>query len=286
MNFRYLADHLRSTGEAAARFFKTEQGISKFEVEAPIDKHLGYRPALGAMTRDYHHLCIEVSESPYPRSLDAVVLDIVNRALPVKLFVAFPGGTEPADYKQLVDRARTNGVGVVEIFPDRGEVIHQATPLSLMSVRRIEKGRFPLRYRAALSEAEAVFLSGSPSPGCQLIYQEIENLSRAIAEKTKALRLWRALRPGEKAPRLNLRRGPWAKVLETLQGHLDPQKCSCIERALLNRIAGVTPYRNETGHRARNRVERMKRDKEIRTRFESACDLLLDLVNASKPLRV
>jgi hypothetical protein len=46
---------------------------------------------------------------------------------------------------------------------------------------------------------------------------------------------------------------------------------------LIHRIAAVTSYRNDSSH-ARSLRERTKRDREIRTRLESAADLLYDLV--------
>jgi hypothetical protein len=56
--------------------------------------------------------------------------------------------------------------------------------------------------------------------------------------------------------------------------------------AFLAKIHGVTPHRNESGHKPRSEAELKKRDRELRTRFEAAVDLLRDLIVAVKPLRV
>ena len=41
-----------------------------------------------------------------------------------------------------------------------------------------------------------------------------------------------------------------------------------------------------TGHKPKNRAARIKRDRELRTRFESAIDVLRDFANALRPLRI
>jgi len=59
-----------------------------------------------------------------------------------------------------------------------------------------------------------------------------------------------------------------------------------IKKNLLIRVAALTDVRNDAGHKPRNRAERMKRDRELRTRFESAVDVLRDFANAARPLRI
>ena len=170
--------------------------------------------------------------------------------------------------------------------PHETKVIYSPISLSLVGLRRVERNEFPAKYRSALAEAEATFRGGSPSPGCLLVYSEIESLSRRIAKKTKALGFWRALRPGEKPPKINLERGAWARIMEILIDHLDPAKCSTPDRVLLNRVAGLTAQRNDSGHKPGNRAALVRRDRELRTRFEHAVDILRELIEASRHLRV
>jgi hypothetical protein len=63
------------------------------------------------------------------------------------------------------------------------------------------------------------------------------------------------------------RSGPNAKKLTT---------------SLLARIVGVTAHRNESGHKPTSLKQRMKRDQELKTRFEGGIDLLRELLDAAK----
>lgn len=51
-------------------------------------------------------------------------------------------------------------------------------------------------------------------------------------------------------------------------------------------MSGTTGLRNESGHKPKNRADLIKRDSQLRTRFESAADLLLELCDAVKQLHV
>ena len=286
MNFSYLAKSLIPTAERAAQFFKKNQGVSSFHVEEQLISALGYRPTLFAVTPDHHYLCNEVSESPYPVPLESVVLDCLTQGLPVRLYVAFPSDVLPGDYKERVDRAHAHGVGVLEVARTEEKVIYAPLSLSLAGLRPRPKSEFPPRYRSVLMDAEGTFRGGNPVQGCLMIYSEIEALSRRVAKKTKARRLWRALKSGEKPPRINLSNGAWAKVMETLIDHLDASLCPSPNRALLNGVAGLTAQRNDHGHKPSSKAALIKRDRELRTRFENAVDILYDLIAASRHLRV
>ena len=81
---------------------------------------------------------------------------------------------------------------------------------------------------------------------------------------------------------------PWQNVMQELQKHCEMKKCKCekINDALLGRVLGLVPYRNEVGHKPKNVKDLTKRDARLRTRFESAIDVLAELVVAAAPLRV
>ncbi len=286
MDFRYLSEQLRPVASAAARFFKNSWGVSKFKVEEPIDERVEHRPTLHGVTRDYHYLCVEVSENPYPPGLDSFVLDCRDHFLPVRLFVALPAGSKGADYTRDLGRARDRGVGVLEVSGRRVKKLHDSLSLSLAGVRPIEVGKAPPKYRFALSQAESTFRGGNPSKGCSELHDEIEALSRRIAKKTRQKGLWQALRAGERPPKIDIDKGSWARVVKTLMNHLDYKRCDFIDHSLLGRVLGITAPRNESAHRPRTRAALVKRDRELRTRFENAADILLDLIRASKALRV
>jgi hypothetical protein len=151
--------------------------------------------------------------------------------------------------------------------------------------RTNQRGEFPPRYRSALADAENTFRNGSPAQGCLLVQQEIEQLSRRIARKTQTKNLWRPLKPGERAPRFSDKTA-WARVMDILLEHIDLNLCPTPDRSLLNRIAGMTSQRNEGGHKPATLKALVKRDRELRTRFESAVDTLYDLISQSRHLRV
>lgn len=289
MTYRVLTPSLYATADAVQKYLRAERGITKFDVEAPIQSDVEYCPTLSAKTRDFSIVCVEVSERAYSNPLDAFVLECKNRSLPVKLYVAMPKAVTDPEYRENLKRAKSRSVGLIEVDTSGvGVIVEEALLLSLTGLRDIKPANFPTKYRTPISEALGVFRNGNPSKGCSLIYDEIEQLTRRVAEKSRNKGYWRQLKPGEKKPKINLQNGPWAKVIETLMSHLDPKVCPCPElnNALLARILGITPHRNDSGHKPKNGEQRKKIDSELRTRFENAVDVLSDLIAATKPLRV
>ena len=193
MNYRHLPELLRPIADAAISFFRRDWGISRFYVEQPIDAAIEYRPTVYAVTSDHHFLCLEVSERPYPTGLDGFVLDCVRNCIPVRLFVVLSAGPKGSDYDRDLNRARTNGVGILEISAATVVVINEPLSLSLIGVRRIERHKFPRKYRLALSLAETTFIKGNPAKGCSTLYDEIEALTRRIARRVDVNGLWRSL---------------------------------------------------------------------------------------------
>jgi hypothetical protein len=285
MNYLYLPAQLAWVADAAAQFFKDNRGVQKFQVEKELVKWLRYGPTLHSVALDQYYFCIEVLPSPFSPTLESVVSDCMQQSLPVKLFVAFPGGPNIPDYKSQADRARLKGVGVLEVTTASCQVIHEALSLSLIGVRPIDKKSFPPKYRQALSDAEATFRNGSPAKGCAIIYDEIEGLSRRIAIKTRAKGFWKAPPAGSKPGRIKLDKGNWEPVIEAVMEHLDWNKCGYLKRSL-RRVLSITPHRNESGHKPKTLAALVRREKELKTRFENAVDILSELIVASRPLRV
>jgi hypothetical protein len=60
--------------------------------------------------------------------------------------------------------------------------------------------------------------------------------------------------------------------------------CASLDKQMVQRIVGITTYRNQTGHKPRNIQDTMDRDSKLKTRFEAAVDLLLELVQAVGPI--
>jgi hypothetical protein len=109
--------------------------------------------------------------------------------------------------------------------------------------------KYPARYRLVLTQAEATFRQGNPAKGCSEIYDEIEALTRRIAKRTLKLGLWKASKPGGAIPKMDLDKDPWAAVVEMLMSQLDPGYPPKIPKAQLAHILGLTPHRNDTGHK-------------------------------------
>jgi hypothetical protein len=286
VNFTILPAELRAIAEKAAAFFEKDRGVSKFREEEEVSHDLPYRPTLQAVTPEHQDLWIEVSETPYLTSLDGVVLHCVRNGLPVKLYVAFPAGRPAGEYKRCVDEARKNGVGAIEVSDKAVNVIHEAMVLSLLGARFGERSKFPLKIRSALSTAESTFKNGDPAKGCAHVYDEIEQISRKLAKKIKTNNWWTHLR-NTPAPSFNAEKGPWATVLDILLERTDFNRLpKAVNRNLLLRVAALTEQRNETGHKPKTRAALARRDAELRTRVETAVDLLRDLLSATAPLRL
>lgn len=291
MSYRILEPPLHPLAEAAKKYFAAEMGLSHFKIEEQIDPNVEFRPTLNCHSKDHYFVCIEVSESAWPHknTLDAFVLDCKNRGLPVKLYVVIPTGIKDSELGAKLKRAHSNGVGVVELgLTGTGHSYQEALPLSLTGVRPNNAAEFPAKYRAALRAAESTFCNGNPSKGCGEIFDLIEGLCRKLAKKTKGKGFWRALNTGEKTLKINLDKGPWASVMKVLEDHLELKKCGCpkLSDALLARVRGITPHRNDSGHTPKTLALLKQRDQELRTRFETARDILRDLVNATKPLHI
>jgi hypothetical protein len=289
MTYGILDLSLHATADAAAKYFRVNRGITRtFEIESPILDIPGLRPTLSVLDPDGYYICIEVRETVYHMSLDTFVLNCKNRNLPVKLYVAMPKNSSDSNFQENVRRARQNGVGVLLVDDIDGEMLYEALALSLTGLRRVDPKEFPPKYRSAILEAEKTFQDGHPQKGCAAIFDELEAVTRKVAEKTYRKGAWKNLKPGGTGTPPDFNRQNWMSLLQQLMKELDPTVCGCpqLNSALLSRIIGITPHRNDSGHKPRTVAARQKRDNELRTRFEHAYDALRDTLKAAKPLHI
>ncbi len=271
-----VADHVRS--------FLQGRGVSMIVIEAEVHPDLKLRPTLQGRTQDHHIVCAEVTDAGYTDALDAFVLDSQRLGLPIKFSIAVPTGSPP-DVASLLRRAKSRGVGVVEVGPNGGcHVFDNALSLSLTALRRLELNRFPQRYRQALLDAEDTFLNGDPVKGCSRIFDEIEEFTRRLGVKALKKGLLNASAKAVAKP--NFAKDPWKGLLEYLKKHLNYGAFAALSDQLISRIIGLTPYRNQTGHKVSRRQDLIRRDRQLRTRFEDAVDALEDLVIATKGHRI
>jgi hypothetical protein len=67
--------------------------------------------------------------------------------------------------------------------------------------------------------------------------------------------------------------------------NLNTNQCKYFGDNILHRIIGVIPYRNKVVH-VKSNAELRARDRMLRTRFEDAANILLELLNDAKPLGI
>lgn len=290
LTFQFLGPSLQSAAEQVAGFLRNHHGVKGIQAEAEIQASIKYRPTLVGKAQDHYIVCVDVTNVGFSTSLESFVNECGNAGLPVKCYLAFPQGIDDAAFRAIQRQAAARGVGLIEVHEHGCNVIANAVPLTMFAVRRPDLKSFPQKLRAPLSEAESTLRSGDPVKACSRVYDEIEALTRRLAEAIDRKGLWRKLRPGEKRPRPNLKVGAWSKVMELLHGHMDYRRVTAISSslnaALVAQIVGIVPHRNETGHKPANKKELIKRDKQLRTRFEHAVDRLHDVVVAAKPFRI
>ena len=282
--YKILPDSLHVTADAAIAWLIHNWGLSKsgIDVEASIDPDISFRPTFVARTRDFHLLCVEVSETIYKNALDSFILDCQKKGLPVKLVVAVPRDVQESEYSKKLKQAKRAGAGLLEVDHQSGTLVERPLALSLASLRPIALNAFPKKLRESLQTAEQTFRDGEPVKACGSVYDELEAVFRVFAKKCQAKGVWTG--PSS----MNIDTCPWAGLVTSIQNGLDRRNpiVRPINAALLARLHGITSYRNDTGHKPKNQRDRMKRDQALRTRFEGAVDLLREFLDATKGFKV
>lgn len=290
MTYRILPDALRDTAEIVRKYLKDELGLTRIEIESALADDIEWRPTLTGVTRDHHIVCVEVTSGGYTDALDGFALDCMNRGIPTKLYIAFPdeGGQGEADrVLKLFSKARDRGIGILLVKGNRCRTLAAPIELSLASVRRLDPKDLLQKYRQPLKDAEETFLAGDPVSGCGRVYAELETLSRKVAAKTYDLGWWNG--SGIKPQKFGTH--SWNDLCKKWHKHLDYAatnlKCPNLTEQLLSTIVGLAPKRNETGpHKPKDRSALMKRDRDLRTRFEHSIEVFIELQNAARPLRL
>jgi hypothetical protein len=288
MIYRVLPSHLHGTADAAAKYFTNQLGLKSSSImpESEVNPNVDFRPTLQAISGDKHIICIEIVEKLYPPEINNFILSCRNHSIPAKLYCVFPfGAFEQVDVKA-IQFATENGIALYEVNPVSGNgkhVIGTPVSLSLGGLRPFRLTDFPSKYRASLKGAIDTFKGGNPSKGCAQVYDELEQLTRRIGKKCHGI-------PGalKKRAGFDWEKEAWHNEVEFLKANLDRTAAACpeLKHPLLSRVAGITEYRNETGHKPSSVDKLIARDISLKTRFESAMDELLNLITAVKPLRV
>lgn len=279
--FTYLPVPQHATANAAIDWFKTNWGlpVKGIEVEVEVARDLRLRPTFVAQTRDHHTLCIEVMDQAYGQGIDSFILGCQKSCLPVLMFVAVPNGFKDRDFGANLRDARTAGVGILEVDAASGYMHCNALSTSLTGVRAVDVKAFPPKYRQSLQQAEQSFRDGQPAKACSMVYDEIEAAFFRFAEKCSKKGLWN---PNN----IDLQKVGWANLIKAMnsldRSHKATKKVTDL---LLASMLSVTPHRNDSGHKPKNRAQLINRDKKLRTRFENAADLLQEFLSATSMLK-
>ena len=279
MTYKVLLSQLWPVADGVAAFLKREWGIRGLKAEKGAYREIKLVPTFHAATPDHHTLWVEVSNRAYPPHLDGIVADCMQHGLPVRLVVAVPAGLKGKIFAEDSARARQRGVGVIAVDGNHGEFLSHPLSLSL-AADPIPRAEFPARFRYQLSHAESTFKGGNPAKGCDDLYGIIEDVSRKVASATYTANLWRA---GGNPPRFD--KDPWDSVIQNLIANLNTNQCKYFGDNILHRVVGVIPYRNKVVH-VKTNAELRARDRMLRTRFEDAANILLELLNDAKPLGI
>ncbi|MGH6924561.1 MAG: hypothetical protein ACRED5_12555 [Propylenella sp.] len=281
--FRALPPGLHDTAEQAIAWFINRWGVRRGRVivEEEFHPEVSFRPTFFTKTDDQYLLCIEVSDNIYNNTLDSVVLSCRDKGLPVKLVVAVPrSSTADSQYAAKLKSAKIAGVGILEVDGKSGDIVQQPLALSLAGVRPIDTSKFPRPYRQPLQQAYQTFRDGEPSKACSLVYDELEAASRKLATKAAKSKVY--------STALKIPTCPWADLLSNIDKYLDRKdaRAKPITSDLIARIVGVTGHRNASGHKPKTVKELVKRDQALRTRFETAVDLLDELIEAGRAFKI
>lgn len=293
MTFKILADDLHQTGELAIKYFKQTLGAKKIKVETAVECRvkLPLQPTFIGELNNGNILCVEVSNRVYSNTLDSFVVECSNAGLPVKLYIVVPHAKKDRDLAGNLKKAKSRGVGVVEIAADGADTTYSnALSLSLFGLRRFNVPSFPSAKREIISQAELTFLNGDPVKGCQSLFEELEAHTRAFAIRSENEGWWRQPHTGEKRLTKFLAKDPWAKVLHDLSTFLDFKKsrvkCPGVTSALIAKATGSTDLRNLTSHKPSTTKEVIDRDRKLRTWFETTGDVLQSWYAATTPLKL
>jgi len=228
-------------------------------------------------------VCVDVTDAGYTTTLDDFVLSCQEFGLPVRMIVAAQSTINANLYREMVQNCKKRSVGIFQIENDHISVLLTPLSQSLAGLRKHDPESFPPKYRQSLSLARETYLGGDPSKGCGHVYDELESATRKLAEAIDRKGMW--TKDGQ-GININLQMDSWSKVLTHVNNNIARSKLKnkgrTLTKSLLSQIQGVTPFRNESGHKPKTKRQLVNRDKRLRTRFETAVDLLEDLLEAIK----
>ena len=116
MNFQLLQAPLHAFAESANFIIKTRYGLQDGVIEQPIKPEIPLQPTLHWTTKT-HYIACEVSDRPYPESINRQYADIVACAQPIRIIVAYPkdNALSAKEYQADIKKAKALGIGFVSV---------------------------------------------------------------------------------------------------------------------------------------------------------------------------
>lgn len=265
MTYTFLSPSLHSTADKVKLFLTNMNGIRRVNIEIPVAEQITISPTLWGVSPRGFLICVEVSEGPYPLTMDTLILDCITSALPIKVYVAKPASKSAEKDEQLMRRLSEKGGGLIIVSDTDVQILLPAIELSLL-IPEISFHTISKTLRPAVREAYNTYKNGDPVNGVKAICEEVEAYIRKIAKKFK--------RRGIIPPNCNLNfdRCPLANVIDQLNIN------NCIRnKALLGRCSAVTEVRNNSDHPPINLTRRKARHLKLKTNFNWALSLLMEL---------
>jgi hypothetical protein len=291
MRYSFLGQDLHETADRAKSFFAANYGATHFKCEEPVENDLRLRPTWKAKLKSGHTLCVNVQPTPFSSTLYEFVMKCAQRELPIKLWVAVPLGSAKESFSADLKQAHEAGIGVVQ-FSDDGKPheFHRAVPLSLFGLKKTDLRTVPRARRDEVKTAEATFLDGTPDQGCQALCQQLEQITRQVAERTYDNGWWKTPAGSKPLRKRFFTTDSWAKMLEAFDSRVEQKKvearCPSFTKAKVAGTRGFTDWRNDVSHKPKNLKELQKRDAKLRTMFEATRNLLIEWYLIAKPLKL
>jgi hypothetical protein len=279
MNYRSLPDALHETADHVIVYLREERGLAQVQIETAINADLP-KPTIQAITPEFEVICVEPSEEGcYPVGVSRFAEDLRASRLPVRLYVAVSAGKQTAKFEEDLRRAKSQGVGVLSVSPT-GKVTVLSDALSLIhaNVQPIKRRDYPEDMRNDLHRAEQTYIDGNPGMGCLELQKLIESKCREVASHLSRKGLLTVALTGKQL------KGAWATLMKLVQADVKFVS-SGVPDALWSAVRGLPPIRNNGAHRATSVVDRQEHDHWLRTRFEQASDLLLQMSKLEKKTR-
>lgn len=264
MTYTYLSAELHETAEAVRSHLIDNMGLKKVDIEKSTVPSIDFCPTLSGESPRGYMVFVEVSNSPYPKTLDGLVLDCVTNQIPVKLYVANPVSQSGKIDEKEVRRLSKKNIGYLIVGTSGVEEIRGALELSLF-LPEISPKSIPKSLRPAIHEACNTYQNGNPVKGVATLCDEIEDLIRKNAKKAKKTRRIPA------SCTINFDRGRLANIIDTLNKH------RVMRKPLIGKCYTLTEIRNDSSHPPKNFRKRTERHKKLRTNFMWAIDLLKQL---------